>query len=62
VLGQRDEALARELMEDACKRLAHPHDLVLIVTAGFKMDRNDGIKVDTLSIPSHAGKLAKLGF
>ncbi len=34
VLGQRDEALARELMEDTCKRLAQAHDL-LLMTDGF---------------------------
>ncbi len=35
VLGQRDEALVRELMEDTHKRLAHPHDL-LLMTDGFE--------------------------
>ncbi len=35
VLGQRDEALARELMEDAHKRLSNLHDLVLM-TDGFE--------------------------
>jgi IS1 family transposase/transposase-like protein len=35
VLGQRNEALAGELMEDTCKRLAHPHDFVLM-TDGLK--------------------------